>query len=617
MRKLVVINKCALMLAMMINSVSLTAALDYSTASHSFDHLTEINKEWKKYSESCPNSVVSFNSDTDRIKFHLTLVTEYLRQHCSSNLNAAQTQNRDYLLNVLEKYTRSSIFPTNHYHSVRQPYFVDNYGVHCAVGYLIAASGYSHLVERIRSDHNYDYIENITTDGLKEWALEHGFTLEELKWIQPTYYPNPVVDPIGDGTDGVVRRFGMDYYHDRVMFAGDFSTVDGIPCYNIGYYEDDQLNCYGNGIIGTVNDLSMRLDGVTAFGELIDAGDAYPVAYYNGSAWTFMEIPGREGAICTAGFASSGSPALEVAISHWSIPGVQEIWYYYNSGTWVKQGEVNGIILDIEGSFPWRVYAGSFDNVHISSGIDTTFSANNVLLKPYSGTWYSVPTEAISDTVKTVRVIGESILLGGTCSPETGQDVCLTRYLNGTFQPLLLRSDFFGTHGNSVNAIAYDDYGTGMYAIIGGNFVEYPGGTYGNNLIELNLSTNQFESLALFNADVTSVEFIDNALIVGGFFTENLGTSLNHLGKVDYILGGNEISDDQVVAYPIPFVDVIYVSGVDGEISYSILNTAGQLLMAGLVSGNIITGLEELPAGLYLLKLQGEDWSSVKRLVKE
>ena len=220
-------------------------AQDHQITKTYFEHLSTINKEWNNHTDASVDGSGSFSSDEERIQFHLNLVIKSLTDNEPQAFSTGQLENRRSLLGALEIYAETKIFPTNSYHCTRTPYFVDDYDVHCAVGYLIAESGYNELVSKIRTDHNYDYIKDIKTEGLVEWTAEHGFTVEELKWIQPNYSPTTVVSPLAGGTNGPVNKLYTDVTNGRVIFAGNFSEVDSLPCLNIGIYENNRLSCFG------------------------------------------------------------------------------------------------------------------------------------------------------------------------------------------------------------------------------------------------------------------------------------------------------------------------------------------------------------------------------------
>ena len=329
-----------------------------------YAHLFEINKEWQYHKDIVPEGAVSFNSDRERIQLHLKLVCQYLRDNTPEGLSGDQMDNRLNLVAELEAYGETGVFPTNLYHQVRQPYFVDDFGVHCAVGYMMHRSGNDELVSNIVKEHNYDYVRDIKTDGVVEWANEYGFTVEELKWIQPGYGPQSHAQPIGAGTDGPVTEMEEDQYNNRLLIAGNFNTIDDMPCANIGYYQNDQLECLGQGIDGLINDMFVTYNGVYVVGLFNDGNDNYPAAVYNGNSWTYLGIPSLPGAVATAGHYSYTTNSYELAVSHSSITsGTQELWHYSDAFGWVKKADFVGIVNDINSGTYDRAYAGEFNSV--------------------------------------------------------------------------------------------------------------------------------------------------------------------------------------------------------------------------------------------------------------
>jgi hypothetical protein len=72
-----------------------------------------------------------------------------------------------------------------------RPRFIDDRGVHCAVGHLIAASGATELARAINTDYEYAYVREMTSPTLLAWASARGFSIEELASIQPAYAGPP------------------------------------------------------------------------------------------------------------------------------------------------------------------------------------------------------------------------------------------------------------------------------------------------------------------------------------------------------------------------------------------------------------------------------------------
>ena len=132
------------------------------------------------------------DNDVSRVRAHLTRVLAELRTADTTAL-AAQRSARDAALGTLEAYTRRGVFPrrTGDAYGAIHPRFIDDRGVHCAVGELIAASGHEALARAINRDYEYAYVRDMHSPALVAWAREHGFTVDELARIQPGYSSPP------------------------------------------------------------------------------------------------------------------------------------------------------------------------------------------------------------------------------------------------------------------------------------------------------------------------------------------------------------------------------------------------------------------------------------------
>ena len=611
-------NRPFLVLLILILTPLVGNAQSHNKRKSYYEHLTEINEQWKFHPESCPNGETSFTTDEDRIQMHLKLVLNHLKLNPPKNLDVSQVERRKVLLNTLEDYADNKVFPTNHFHPQRQPYFVDNYGVHCAVGQLMAVSGKDELVAEIRKKYNYSYLEEMPTPPLQTWAKENGFTLEELKWIQPNYPPNTNIQAVLNGANNTVNSLSFDPYDGRILIAGEFSELNQLPCLNVGYYKQEQLNCFGNGLSGTINDVFSLSGIIYAFGEIEHNGQVYPMAEWDGVNWNFLEIPSRSGASCTAAKPYGNSTKFQVSISHPAIPGKQEIWYYLYNNSWEKKAGVNGIIYDIEASSYGSVFAGHFDTLWTFDGglpLDTLAVHNVAIKSTYNTNWYGLGQE-ISDTVKVVKSVYGTIIFGGTCSNQNGaSNVCLTRYYNGTLQPLYLNPSM--TEAFVVNDIALNN-GAGEIIIGGKFYISAMIGTYGSNLASYSLTYNHLEALADFDAPVKALSYFGQDLYIGGEFTSNLNTNyLNHLARLYSVSGLNESEiHTDVTVYPNPFQDMINVNDIPDGTTYTFFNTNGQVVLKGKVTNQEITGLGILSKGIYHLKLEHNQNLSVLRLVK-
>lgn len=168
--------------------------------------LTSLNSNWITNCVSEKHTDYPLLDEKNLIQLHLSLVEKKLREKNLDHLTTDQKENRNKSLNFLNKYWKSGKFPTNLYHKTRTPYFIDDYGVACAVGHLLLATNNEDIVNRIKTENNYAYINELEViyPELNLWADHNGFEINELAWIQPCY----CFTPIPPGTVKHVSCFG-------------------------------------------------------------------------------------------------------------------------------------------------------------------------------------------------------------------------------------------------------------------------------------------------------------------------------------------------------------------------------------------------------------------------
>jgi len=156
-----------------------------------YEQLCKLNTQWliNKTDHPVLNERILLETDAELIKMHLSLVEHALRNKDISHLTAEQKKKRVEGLDILHSYRERGIFPVNLYHSERTPYFIDHLGTACAVGQIVIETGFGEFAEQIKKENNYGYIYDLAKKYplLTDWVHTHGFTLEELAWIQPTY----------------------------------------------------------------------------------------------------------------------------------------------------------------------------------------------------------------------------------------------------------------------------------------------------------------------------------------------------------------------------------------------------------------------------------------------
>ena len=564
-------------------------------------HLEEINAQWQHYPEVVPDQSVHFSNDVVRIRYHLELVTRHLRTQLPADITLDAQGIRSALLDSLVAYAEAERFPQNIYHSARRPYFIDHQGTHCAVGYLMKASGHGALAQAISQEQNYAYLADIRTEGVNEWAQTHGFTLAELAWIQPGYPPEVPITMVDGGADGPVNILTPNNYTGQLLIVGDFQHLGEQPCGGLGFYRNGQLTCISTMPEGRIEQIegTGTLQGMVAVGEFTHGGQIYPLAIHDTSGWRYEAIPTRANAIGSAVLVSGSNCCIEMMITSPDRPSYQELWHLNHTTGWEHQLTVHGKVFDMDASMYGRVYAGHFDSVWVkrSNVADTFLLANNLIFGAnYVEDWFTAGPE-ISDTVYTVTSFGNALYLGGTCSSASGRsEVCITRYLNGTLQPLVLSNLVSGMSSGSIQAMGFYDSDK---LIFGGEFEITPFvGIYGNNLAHVNLVTNEMEALANLSGPVNSLAYFDGKVIFGGEFgPDNAG----HLAQIDDPLTSlSSISLETLSIFPNPVEQWATVSGVPEGSPYTVLDYRGRVVMSGSLQHDRID-VSSLSTGMYLL----------------
>lgn len=163
--------------------------------------LMVVNSGWSdiELTNSQSIQVAQCGSYEERIQMHLTLVAERLiEQTATMNISAEARVRRLALIDTLADYAAQATFPKNNERPYPTPVFLDDEGVHCAVGYLLHASGQDQLVGKIANENNLAYIRQLDDlyPEIGQWADFNGFAIEELAWIQPkyVYFCNPEIE---------------------------------------------------------------------------------------------------------------------------------------------------------------------------------------------------------------------------------------------------------------------------------------------------------------------------------------------------------------------------------------------------------------------------------------
>ncbi|QDT10835.1 ankyrin repeat domain-containing protein [Planctomycetes bacterium K23_9] len=154
-----------------------------------YQRLCQLNPYW---SDETPDFTVIANvgdldDEVSLIQSHFALVIQRLKSADVEHLSESQREQRIDKIQRLHDYMTNGMFPKNTFVAGRRPVFIDPWGTHCAVGHLIATSGHQELANLINHQHRLDVLADIKTEGLVEWQIASGLTMNELALIQPHY----------------------------------------------------------------------------------------------------------------------------------------------------------------------------------------------------------------------------------------------------------------------------------------------------------------------------------------------------------------------------------------------------------------------------------------------
>lgn len=331
-----------------------------------FAHMHEVNAEWHHFSGTLGNAPVAFHNDTERIAQHLHLVREHLVAHAPEGLSASQATERVQLLDALEAYADAGRFPQNHVLPYRNPVFIDPHGTACAVGQLMIESGHRALAERIDAEMELAYIREIQLPEVEEWAAHHGFTQDELAWIQPSYAPPIPWFPLGNGTNGTVDEL-LALANGDLVVLGHFTEAGGVACNGAARWNGSAYSAMGSLPEGTIH-CAVEHNGEILVGGSFNNGSA-DLLSWSDAGWDSESVYASKAGEVTALLSHNGS--LYAAGSSSGFAGTDHGVKIRQEGEWLRlPGELNGAIHALEHHGNYLVAGGSFTGAFLSQEDD-------------------------------------------------------------------------------------------------------------------------------------------------------------------------------------------------------------------------------------------------------
>lgn len=597
------------------------------------DHLTEVNGEWatKNLTDAFLFEPYEFENDRDRIQKHLALVTYFLNQENASDLTNNQLVNRQNQLIELTKYWKAKQFPINTQHAHRQPYFMDDFGTACAVGHLVLESGGRDLAKQISKEMNYAYLRDMPYLELGNWAIENGFSAEELAWIQPTYPPSSrIFEQLGNngGIVGKVNVMKANSTDDLLYFAGDFTEIDGIAANDIIAYDGENWQLIPNEIEGEILDMTFDADG-----NLLVVGDFQMVGLENAvlydvstQTWSGVGVQAMDGFIKTVEFWQD-KIFIGGEFTNINGVGVQNLAYTeYDLFNWKNSVEImeNGELITVENAFGVNGIVNDFslhgDSLYIGGNFSLTAPNANTgqkavvnVAKWSDNAWTSAYESEFP--VTTIHKQDLWFVSAGNTDGYDGEDLS-TGYCLKSFEQY---DTVLISVGQPLTAFGFAEYNTGLFLY--GDFYYEPispffSMSYSTNLLGFGMD---FE----INAPVTAAVEFQDKLYLAGEFTEASGFPVNNLAWTELEFGMFNSTDDIITQSGNIYTadNQLYIKDfpVSKSTQLSLYNLQGQLVEALILeagSSNFQYSLAHLNNGAFVYYLETKEGQYSGKVVK-
>ncbi len=483
--------------------------------------MTEINAQWPLMAPDLVHGSVAvhFTNDAERIAMHLHLVADHLGTHRPAGLAAAARAQREMLLDKLDAYADRGVFPRNEVLPYRNPIFIDPHGTACAVGQLMIESGHRELAERIDREQELGYVAELLgmsslAAPITEWAQEHGFTPDELAWIQPAYGPPPGWTELGNGTDGNVTTL-LALVNGDLLVAGTFNTAGGLEHRHVARWNGTTYLQMGNGLSGRPN-CAVEYTGRIFVGGVFQGG-LTDLAIWNGTTWVYTTVFGGNTTEVTALHVHNGR--LYAAGGASGFAGFNYGVRRLSGGNWTMVGEeLNGAVNAMATYKGALTIGGHFTG--IGSPIGTPDHSAMHVAQLVSGSWQQL-AGGLDAPVYDLELMNGELYAGGDVFDASGNarfGFARQALYNNVWETLIdPNNPLLPGNGYTRVYTLYTLQNSAMY--LGGRFGIGQGYGQGRNLAVFYPGTDAMYRSAYVNKDVMDISTHGGEAVFGGAFT--------------------------------------------------------------------------------------------------
>jgi hypothetical protein len=138
--------------------------------------------------------------------------------------------------------------------------------------------------------------------------------------------------------------------------------------------------------------------------------------------------------------------------------------------------------------------------------------------------------------------------------------------------------------------------------------------------IERSKNGYDFTGIGSVNAsNRNSYSFTDATVLSGVFYYRIKIISADRSFKYSYIINVKQSNDTEINIYPNPVANTIFINGLKKNVTISLVNTAGQIVLKQNTTSNLVSlDVSRFKAGVYTIQIVGEDEKvSTKILIKK
>lgn len=579
------------------------------------DHLLEVNAQWSVQHPALPinASITAFVDEPARIREHLLRVSADLLERGAAG-DATRRGERERLLHRLAEYADARAFPQNHALPHRNPIFIDPHGTACAVGWLMIESGHEELALRIRDGFNAGYIHEIIADPrfaepVGEWASEHGFTADELAWIQPGYPPSLPWQPFGGGANGTVLVMEK-LANGDMLIAGTFTDAGGTAANQVAIWNGTSFEALGAGLQGNVN-CALEFNGEIYVGGAMLNGAA-DLAKWNGSAWSYQTVFDSKYPEVTALHEHDGELLAAGAIT--GFAGSSYHVARFDGSDWQPVGSgLNGVIHALDTRAGALVAGGAFTGFFMDPNQTLSHVAE------IEGNEWSQLANGLDATVRDFLTINGQLYAAGDLLVNVAPAFGMARVSPGAtnWEPLMPGlSNYIFNAGLTDPRIERIAEHQGSIYFVGDFGISSSMMVFGYNVGRWD-GIDQVVELAIPEAPVHALCVLEEQLIIGGEFTN----WAPHLAVLDLTLGMDDSASASTLSLsPNPAVAHVRIVGVpeSKNAAVGLMDSNGRSVSVPWqrVDDAIVLDASGLAAGVYAVRVETASGPRQARLVR-